>query len=196
MSKRGQIDVDFSHGLQTASSFELPRNYFVEIFHFSHCSTCRQITIWKDKEMIYPVPLGIEPCEDMPEPVKELFVEAMRIAYLSPRSACALLRGSIERLCNVVAELYKADQYDKSAWLKNKIKSLHLPQELEDIFMTVKDVGDSGVHGNTHKVEIDFSGRDSVEVALNSAQLVNALVQMLISPFVVQKKLQESFKKK
>lgn len=196
MSTKRKLDVDFSYGFQTASSYEVPRDYFTEIFHISHCSTCRRVTIWKGSDIIYPTPIGIEPCEDMPEPVKELFVEAMRIAYLSPRSACALLRGSIERLCNVVAELYKADQYDKSAWLKNKIKSLHLPQELEDIFMTVKDVGDSGVHGNTHKVEIDFSGRDSVEVALNSAQLVNALVQMLISPFVVQKKLQESFKKK
>ena len=196
MSKRGQIDVDFSHGLQTASSFEVPRNYFVEIFHFSHCSTCRQITIWKDKEMIYPVPLGIEPCEDMPESVKELFVEAQRITHLSPRSACALLRVSLERLCDSIAELHNTEGFDQASWLKTKIKSLGLPPELESIFMTVKDVGDSSAHGNSHNAEIDFSGRDSVEVALNSAQLVNALVQILISPFFIQRKLRESFKKK
>ena len=172
-----------------------PRYQIGHVLHIAVCSSCHKMTIWEDSKLVYPQPLGIEPCEDMPESVRELFIEAQRITHLSPRAACAIFRASIERLCDVVAEQYKVEQYKKAAWLKAKIKSLNLPQELEDIFMTVKVVGDSGVHGNTQKVEIDFSGRDSVEVALNSAKLVNYLVQMLICPLVVQKKLQESFKK-
>ena len=188
--------MEFFRGMRSASSYEVPSDYFTGFFHIGYCSTCHQITIWKGREMIYPVPLGIEPCEDMPESVKELFIEAQRITYLSPRSACALLRVSLERLCDSIAELHNTEGFDHASWLKTKIKSLSLPPDLESIFMTVKDVGDSSAHGNSHNAEIDFSGKDSVGVALKSAQLVNALVQILISPFVIQRKLQESFKKK
>ena len=163
--------------------------------HVSVCQSCFSMTFWQNAKIIFPSPIGIEPNKDMPTNVRELFVEAQRVTYLSPRSACALLRVSLERLADHVAELRGVSDYRKDAKLFQKLNALSLPTDILAICNTIRAVGNSSAHGNTKAAEIDFTGEDSVDVALKTAQLINALVILLVSPFVVQKELLAKFGK-
>jgi len=63
---------------------------------FSHCN---KYTIWIDKILIYPQSSSApEPIEDMPEEVKQDYLEAKNIVNLSPRAAAALLRLALQKL--------------------------------------------------------------------------------------------------
>ena len=165
------------------------------LVHVSVCQSCLNMTFWQNDKIIFPSPIGIEPNKDMPTNVRELFVEAQRVTYLSPRSACALLRVSLERLADHVAELRGVSDYRKDAKLFQKLNALSLPADILAICNTIRAVGNSSAHGDTKAAEIDFTDEDSVDVALKTAQLINALVILLVSPFVVQKELLAKFGK-
>ena len=163
--------------------------------HVSVCQSCFSMTFWQNDKIIFPSPIGIEPNKDMPPNVRELFVEAQRVTYLSPRSACALLRVSLERLADHVAELRDVSGYRKDAKLFQKLNALSLRPDILAICSTIRAVGNSSAHGNTKAAEIDFTGEDSVDVALKTAQLINYLVESLISPIVLEKELIAKFGK-
>lgn len=193
--------MDFRHfffreGIAEDQTTHDPRYQIEHAIHVAVCSSCHKMTVWEDSKLIYPQPLGIDPCEDMPESIKEVFVEAQRVTYLSPRSACTLLRVCLERLCDTVAELKKIDGYKRDAWLWQKIEALKLQPEVKEIFDAVKDVGNSGSHGNNKAAEIDFTSPDSIEVALQTAEVINALVHILISPLMYAKKVSRNFRQK
>ena len=165
------------------------------LVHVSICQSCLNMTFWQNDEIIFPTPIGIEPNKDMPPNVRELFVEAQRVTYLSPRSACALLRVSLERLADHVAELRGVSGYRKDAKLFQKLNALSLRPDILAICSTIRAVGNSSAHGNTKAAEIDFTNEDSVDVALKTAQLINYLVESLISPIVLEKELIAKFGK-
>ena len=70
-------------------------------FDLGCCRHCHEITIWKDRCMIFPfggtAPL---PNPDMPENIKKDYLEARNVVSSSPRSACMLLRLCTEKICN------------------------------------------------------------------------------------------------
>ncbi len=86
--------------------------------------------------------------------------------------------------------------YKRDAWLWQKIGALQLQPEIKEIFDSVKDVGNSSAHGNNKAAEIDFSSPDSVEVALQTAEVINALVRILISPLMYAQKMKLHFQEK
>jgi hypothetical protein len=85
------------------------------------CGHCKGRTVWFDEaykagafepsgvapleppkaHMLWPLGIGNAPLphEDMPDDVKNDYLEARAISELSPRGAAALLRLSIQRLC-------------------------------------------------------------------------------------------------
>ena len=77
------------------------------IHHFNSatCIACRGITLWKlsvngsVQELIYPTNATASlPHDDMPEDVKQDYLEARDITNRSPRAAAALLRLALEKL--------------------------------------------------------------------------------------------------
>ena len=70
-------------------------------FHVGSCRRCSEVTIWNYGKMIFPssgdVPM---PNLDMPESIKENYLEARDVVTRSPRSACVLLRLCVEEICN------------------------------------------------------------------------------------------------
>jgi len=69
-------------------------------FRATSCENCYGATIWHNDKIIFPFSGGsVMPNTDMPEEVKLLFTEARDIMFLSPRSACALLRLALAKLC-------------------------------------------------------------------------------------------------
>ena len=62
--------------------------------------SCGDITIWKHTSILYPpTRYEIGPGPDLPEDVRVDFEEARAVLDLSPRSAAALLRLCIQKLC-------------------------------------------------------------------------------------------------
>jgi len=57
------------------------------------CDHCGNSTVWVVDTMVYPdLSLAPSPNEDMPENVKNLYLEASSISSKSPRGSAALLR--------------------------------------------------------------------------------------------------------
>jgi hypothetical protein len=143
------------------------------------CTHCGKLHFWENCELVYPSGTGIPPVADMPEDVKEIFDEAQRVTHVSPRSACALLRICVERIAAHVAD-QRDIKFGERERLYDKILKLNLPSHLQEICDACRFAGNE----NAHTGELDMSGEDTEEIAYACSFLVNALVQLLISPAI------------
>ena len=111
-------------------------------YRYSICNHCRDIAIWTNGEMVYPLtstaPL---PNSDMPDDIKNDYKEASDIVNRSPRSACVLLRLCIEKICD--------EQNAKGRDLNEKIGDLvkrGLDESIQKALDAVRVIGGQAVH--------------------------------------------------
>lgn len=72
---------------------------------FAKCASCKRISVWHKKEMVHPFCSPVaEPNSDMPEEVKAQYIEASKIAFLSPAASAALLRLGLQLLLKDILE--------------------------------------------------------------------------------------------
>jgi len=142
-----------------------------EEFHVSCCRSCQEIAIWQDTKMIFPKFLTAPtPHEDMPKSIKPDYEEAREIASPSPRSACALLRLCIEKLCNELV--------GGGGDLNDKIKKLvekGLDTDIQKALDTVRVIGGEAVH----PLEMDL--KDDAGTANSLFEIVNIIIESTIS---------------
>ena len=136
-----------------------------ENFRIANCRHCDEISIWNNDKMIYPsrgnAPL---PNSDMPEEIKNDYVEASDIAARSPRAACLLLRLCIEKICNDKIE--NSNNKD----LNEKIGILveqGLPKEIQKALDAVRVIGSQAGH------PLEMNLVDDSETAISLFKLVN-----------------------
>ena len=110
------------------------------------------------------------PSEDMPEDVKEDFLEARNIVMDSPRAAAALLRLALQKLMIHLGEKGKNLNED----IANLVKK-GLPQKIQKALDVVRVIGNNAVHPG----EIDL--RDDKETALALFELINMIVEVMIT---------------
>lgn len=134
------------------------------------CRACDQPSIWLDGKMVYPDVLGIEPHSDMPDKAREIFCEAQAVIGKSPRAACALLR-----LC---LEVIVSDLGGKGNTLYERIESLKLPPDMEDVFRACRIVGNQA----SHPGEINFDTQEGRDLAVTLSNFINLIVLILIAP--------------
>lgn len=110
---------------------------------FAECTNCGHLTVWHRDEMVYPERIPVdEPNADMPDKVKECYLEAASVLRDSPRSAAALLRLGLQHLLptllgeKATGKLY-ADitEYSKSA-----------PVQIAKALDTIRLAGNESVH--------------------------------------------------
>lgn len=66
---------------------------------FAECNHCKKMTVWHKDKMVYPSTCPVDPPNpDMPEKVKDCYLEAAQVLNASPRSAAALLRLGLQHL--------------------------------------------------------------------------------------------------
>jgi hypothetical protein len=135
------------------------------------CTRCINRSAWNGSEMIIPshstAPI---PHKDMPEFVKNDYLEAREILNKSPRGACALLRLAIQKLCdNLVIGDKKLN--DKIAELVKQ----GLPNQLQKAFDLVRVVGNNAVHPGEINIE------DNPEIALKLFKLINLIIEKMIT---------------
>jgi hypothetical protein len=109
------------------------------------------------------------PNEDMPESVKEIYIEAASIANKSPRWAAALLRYWIQILCKELWESWK--DINKDIW---KLVEKWLPQMVQKSLDIVRVTWNDAVH--PWQIDTDNSG-----IVKELFKLINIIIEYTIS---------------
>lgn len=135
------------------------------------CSKCDENSYWINNRMVYPskslAPLA---SLDMPEDVVNDYNEARSIFEKSPRSAAALLRLAIQKLCVTLGESGKNINGDIAFLVKKG-----LPVRIQMALDVVRVVGNNAVHPG--EISID----DNPAIALSLFTLINIIVDAMIS---------------
>lgn len=143
----------------------------VDPVDFAYCNRCKCWSVWYEDKMIFPEVIGVEdPNEDLPKDVKSDYLEAASILQKSPRGAAALLRLSIQKLCN---NLVKGP-----GDLNVKIGELvarGLDKKIQQALDVVRVTGNEAVHPG----EINI--KDNPGIANQLFKLVNVIAQRMIT---------------
>ena len=165
----------------TTAGKSLYNYYDVENLAISRCYSCRKLSVWVDRVIVFPLVAseGAAPNEDLPFDVKRDFDEARAILGLSPRGAAALLRLCVQKICiflGLPGENLNADV----ASLVEKGLDSRVQQALD----IVRVIGNESIHpGN-----IDL--RDDPATAARLFELVNLIAERMISE---PKRVEEMF---
>ena len=123
-----------------------------------------------------------EPHEDMPDTVKDDYEEARDVFQYSARSAAALLRLAIQKLCKELGEKGKNLNTDIGNLVKKGLPS-HIQQALD----IVRVIGNECVHPGVINV------RDNPEVAMDLFGLVNDIVEDRIGSETKKTRIQAKY---
>lgn len=146
------------------------------------CCKCKMDSIWRSTidtpnkinstNMIYPdVKLNILPEADMPDHIKLDFEEAKSVYYQSPKSAAALLRLALQKLCKHLGEPGENINTD----LKSLVTKGTIASNITKAADTVRIVGNNAVHpGVMNDEDIDF-------IAGKMFNLINFIVKKTIT---------------
>jgi hypothetical protein len=134
------------------------------------CQHCRKTSIWIREEMYYPDNGNSPfPNTEMPELVKNLYLEAGSISNKSPRGAAALLRLAIQVLCKELGESGNNINSD----IGNLVKK-GLPEIVQQSLDIVRVTGNDAVHPG----QIDT---DNPETVRQLFDLINVIIEYMIS---------------
>jgi hypothetical protein len=137
----------------------------------SKCYSCSELTIWIDNQVLWPKSgEAAPPNVDLPNDIKDDYLEASSILNLSPRGSAALLRLAVQKLCRFLGEHGK-DINQNIASLVAK----GLDQRIQQALDVVRVVGNHAVHPGT----IDL--KDDRATAARLFELVNLISERMIS---------------
>lgn len=140
-------------------------------FRVSYCERCGKSTIWHGEIIIYPQTSIVEPANpDLPEDIINDYNEAALVLATSPRSAAALLRLAIQKLCKVLGEPGK----DINTDIKNLVAK-GLPSKVQEALDSVRVIGNEAVHPG------ELNLNDNREIANRLFKLVNFIATKLIT---------------
>lgn len=139
--------------------------------HVSSCYNCNKISIWVYDSMLWPAATAApEPNIDLPVDVRADYDEAGLVLNTSPRSAAALLRQAVQRLCAYLGEKGKNIDADIAALVQKG-----LDKRIQQALDVVRVVGNNAVHPG----QIDL--KDDRATAEKLFGLVNLIADTLIS---------------
>ncbi len=182
----------FSSHLWTYNPININGDYneSIKFIIIAQCQACNQFSIWITNEiqisssrpvlntsdatltLIFPnVAEGIpKPNNDMPDDVKEIYIEAGEVLNISPRASAALSRLAIEKL---VAHL-NAQGKDLNTQIGSLV-SKGMPIEIQQMLDSVRVIGNNAVHPG----QIDI--KDNKELALSLLNFINLIVDNRIT---------------
>ncbi len=144
---------------------------FLDNTRICSCSHCGFYSIWHEEEMIYPNSSGIEsPNEDLNDDIKDDYREAASIVQKSPRSAAALLRLGIQKLCIQLGEKEENINTD----IKNLVAK-GFPAKVQESLDALRVIGNEAVHPGT----LDL--KDDIEITSALFKLVNFIAEKMIT---------------
>ena len=157
--------------VSNGAGYSNPNYNFDELdkLSISTCQKCNKYHIWHNDKMIVPTNSPIPmPLEDMPEVVKELYIEARDVYPVSYKASCALLRLALQHLCEELLKDRSTGQINKDI---GELVKEAVPQEFQQALDIVRVVGNNAVHPG----KMDES--DVEEYAITLFELLNYIVQ-------------------
>lgn len=137
----------------------------------SWCSHCQMVGTWYDQVLLIPdATTAAHPHAEMPEDVMADYNEARSVLQHSPRSAAALLRLSLQKLCKELGEKGNNINEDIAG-----LVAKGLPVEVQRALDIVRVVGNEQVHPGALDV------RDDPSIAAKLFDLINFIVEERIS---------------
>ena len=144
---------------------------FLEDMLLSLCSSCGKYALWLDDRVIYPASsIAPWPLAEMPDDVKEEFLEARNVVNTSPRTAAALLRLALQRLTVCLGESGK----DMNKDVANLVRK-GLPKKVQKALRAVRAIGRRATQPGMIDPE------DDTKTAIALFNLVNMTVDFMIS---------------
>ena len=140
--------------------------------HLSKCYNCKQISIWRAEELIYPAyKLEVQAHASMPEDIKGDFIEASQICSISSRGSAALARLCIQKFCKHLGASGDNINDDIGFLVKNK----GLNAKYQKMLDSARIIGNESVHPG----EMDL--KDDHETAAMLLNIINLLVEDFIA---------------
>ena len=160
-------------GLVFVTSIDEGKYIYGEVnnLFLSQCYNCKKMALWVHDQLVHPTAMaGPAPNQDLPPDVLQDYEEAGRIIALSPRSAAALLRLSIQRICRFLGEKGQNIDEDIASLVKKGLAPL-----VQKALDAVRVIGNEAVHPGT----LDL--KDDRDTALKLFSLVNIIADQMIS---------------
>lgn len=141
---------------------------YLDSLGVSTCKACGRYHVWNGEKIIFPQNMNSTipmPLEDMPQVVKDLYLEARDVYPISHKSACAILRLAVQHLCKELGEKGKNINDDIGS-----LVSKGLPERIQKALDIVRIVGNNVVHPGV------MSEEDTKEYAQKMFKLLNIIV--------------------
>lgn len=137
----------------------------------SKCEHCGDIAFWHDGRMIYPKKILVEsPNSDLSKEIQKDYLEAANVLSDSPRSAAAILRLALQKLCIQLGE--KGDNInDDIGSLVKKGLNPTIQKSLDSLRIT----GNNAVHPG----ELDLT--EDTERVVKLFKLINFIAEKMIT---------------
>ena len=140
-----------------------------ETLSLGTCERCSRFSLWIDGEIIYPPSADLPlPRMEMPDEVKEVYLEARKTLDASPRTASALLRLAIREL---ISHLGETENIAENLEYLNK---RGLDEKIQIALQRVRMVGEEAVEPGM----IDVG--DGEETARALFEILNLIVDALL----------------
>lgn len=140
-----------------------------ETLSLGTCEKCSRFSLWIDGEMIYPPSADLPlPRMEMPEEVREVYLEARRTLDASPRAASALLRLAIRGL---ISHLGETDDIAENLEYLNR---RGLDEKIQVALQRVRMVGEEAVEPGM------IDSGDGEETARALFEILNLIVDALM----------------
>lgn len=162
--------VDFISTIDKAFARDI-RNFIPSRFSIATCTSCKDISLWVDREIVYPKKTSINPPnEDIDEDIKSLYQEAAIIFNDSPKGSTALLRLALQKLLKQVGK--------SGNNINGDIKELvadGLSPKIQQALDLLRVVGNNAVHPG--QINLD----DNSKIAFKLFQILNFIADELIT---------------
>ncbi len=137
----------------------------------STCAACGNYHLWLKDKMIVPTASNVPmPNNDMPEEVKEVYLEARDVLPYSAKASAALLRLAVQKLCIELGCEGKNINEDIGKLVKQG-----LPIKIQQALDAIRVIGNNAVHPGT--IDLD----DNTEMAALLFQFINVIVNDMIT---------------
>lgn len=135
----------------------------VEEVSLTRCTKCSGWIYWLEGRMLYPPAADVPPPnEDLPEDIKRDYMEAGAVLSQSPRSAAALLRLAVQKLCIRLGQPGKNINDDIAALVKDGMSPT-----VQKALDALRVIGNESVHPGELDMRDDFDTASQLFVALN-----------------------------
>lgn len=142
-----------------------------ESWTISICEHCNDMAVWHDSKMIYPKKISVgQPNKDLNEEIKKDYLEAANVLSDSPRSAAAILRLALQKLCKQLGEKGNNINDDIGELVKKGLNPT-----IQKSLDTLRITGNNAVHPG----ELDLT--EDSERVIKLFSLINFIAEKMIT---------------